>query len=489
MKIYKLIFILFLSFSFQVNAQVKVKPVEFNSSFDDFNSNITKNGKAIFFTSSRSGNGQKIYLVEESIGGWNNVNILKSNINDGKENGAVSITADGQRMYFSSFKHSEESIGRTDIYYAEKVNGEWTNIKNLGNLINSKEWDSQPMISSDGNILFFVSDRPGGFGGTDIYMSFKTAGGWSPAVNAGNTINTQYNEMSPVIGVDNTNFSFSSDRPGGSGGYDIYITKFRNNVFSAASNANSPINSSADEYYYYSMPNSDVAFFTSSRGEGSGGLDIYSAIPNPYGSEAVFLLSGIVKDAQTGSPLGAEIIITDLSSGEQVAELRSDDKTGEYFVVLQQGRTYSITADKTDYLFFSERYEVPRNAKGTSQSKDILLSPISGGNTRLLIFFDFDKSTLQKESIPELERAVAFLRKNSSLKITLEGHTDDVGGEEYNKKLSESRAAAVKDYLVSKQIEAERINTLGYGLSKPLVKEKTDEARAANRRVEMKIRD
>jgi outer membrane protein OmpA-like peptidoglycan-associated protein len=345
------------------------------------------------------------------------------------------------------------------------------------------------MISNDGNILYFVSDRKGGYGGTDIYISVKSGNEWSKAINVGKMINTEFDEMTPVIGVDNSNFTFSSNRPGGYGEFDIYVSRFKDNSYTKPENAGEPINSNADEFYYYSMPNSNEAYFSTSRKGGSGNLDIYKAVPNPYESDAVLLLSGVVKDAKTKKPIGANIIITDLNTGYKVADLRSDDETGEYFVVLQQDKIYSITADKDDYLFFSERYEVPKGDIGNEKSKDILLSPIAGGNTRLLIFFDFDKASLKKESIPELDRVANFLNRNSEVRILLEGHTDDVGALDYNVKLSENRSKAVREYLINKNINADRINTQGFGSKNPLINDKTEEARATNRRVEMKILD
>ena len=394
-----LLFTLLLSLN-SFSQLVQVSPVSFNSKNDHFNSNISNNGKAIFFTSDRTGGKQKVFFTENDNGNWKSPKEVVGDINEGKESGAVALTSDGQFMLFAAFEHESGGFGRTDIYSAEKVNGVWKNVKNLGANVNSDAWDSQPMISNDGTMLFFVSDRSGGFGGTDIYISFKTADGWSKAQNAGRSINTDSDEMTPVIGVDNTNFTFSSNRSGGYGEFDIYVSKYRNNNFDRPVNAGEPINSSADEFYYYAMPNSNIAYFSSSRSGGGGKLDIYKAVPNPYESDAVFLLNGKVKDSKTGEPLGANIIITDLNTGDKVADLKSDDKTGEYYVILQQDRTYSITADRDDYLFFSERYEVPKYDKGSEQTKDIPLSPIVGGYTRLLIFFDFDKATLKKESIP-----------------------------------------------------------------------------------------
>ncbi len=485
----KLIFMIFLLIA-AVNLysqKVEVSPVDFNSKYDDFNSALSNNGNVIYFTSGREGGEQKIFMVEKTSTGWSEPKELNSELNDGKQNGASTLTTDGQFMIFSSFDHGVGSQGRTDLYSAEKKNGKWTNIKNLGKNINSEAWDSQPSLSNDGNTLYFVSDRDGGMGGTDIYVSKKVKGGWSDPVSAGSKINTSSDEMSPVLSPDNKTMTFSSNRPGGVGGFDIYASSIIGGSFGTPKHLDEPINSANDEHYYYIVPNSEVAFFTTDRSGGSGGFDIYSAVPNPVPSDDVFLLSGKVKDIITKENLGADITVSDLKTGKKVAELRSDDETGDYFVTLQRGKVYSITASKKGYVFYSDQYALEAKSKDNQKTKDIYLSPVSNGNTRLLVFFDFDKATLKDESIPELERMVEFLKDNPDINILIEGHTDDVGSDDYNDKLSSSRAKAVKEQMVKDGIDANRIQTKGIGKRKPLIDEKTDDARAQNRRVEMKI--
>lgn len=466
---------------------IEITPLDINSSRDDFNSAITQNSRVIYFTSERKGRQQYIYSTERTGSGWSTPTMLNSEINSGIQIGAVTLTPDGQFMIFSAFDHPKSGQGRTDLYSAKKIDGDWTAVRNLGPMINSDFWDSQPSISSDGNTLYFVSDRPGGYGGTDIYVSRKTRDGWSRPENLGPTVNSSYDEMSPVIGSDNKSLTFSSNKAGGFGGFDIYFTKQSNNTFSNPRNAGEPINSSADEYYYYSLPNSKYAYFSSDRSGGEGALDIYMAFPNPFQSESVVLVSGTVSDALSKFPLGAEITVTDLGSRNKVAEMRSDDKSGLYYVVLQPGKVYSITASKKGYVFYSDRIQIPATEIGHEETKDIQLYPLAQGNTRLLVFFDFDKAILKDESIPELERIIEFLRDNSEVKIQLEGHTDDVGTDDYNEKLSLNRANAVKDYLVSAGIESNRIKTAGYGKRRPLKKDILEESRSLNRRVEMKI--
>jgi outer membrane protein OmpA-like peptidoglycan-associated protein len=481
---YIIIILMIVFGAYALSAQsVNVSPVPFNSAEDDFAPSLTRHGKSIYFTSDRDGK-QKIYVVEKTESGWNMPDEISRDVNNGDQNGSVAITPDGQFMIFAAYENKYGSEGRTDLYSAHKINGKWTEVQNLGQAINSPFWDSQPTLSSDGILLFFVSDRPGGSGGTDIYFSRKTREGWSKAQNAGSSINTSADEIAPVIAYDNKSFYFSSNRSGGFGGFDIYITTFKEGQFSASKLAVEPINSANDDVFYYSVPNSNIAYFSSDRPGGNGGFDIYSAVPNPYPADAVTLVSGTVYDSRTKEPLGSNIIIKDMKTKKIVADLNSDDETGAYFVVLNPGKTYSITSSKSGYLFYSERYEVPLSSKGEEITKDIYLSR---NDTRLLIFFDFNKSTLTEESNAELDNVIEFLNQNSNVRVRFEGHTDDVGSDDYNDKLSANRALEVKKYLTTNGIESNRIEAKGYGKRQPLINEKTDEARAKNRRVEMKI--
>lgn len=482
----KIILILFFTITYLSLAQVvQVIELPINTSYDEFSSQTTRISSEMYISSDRDGK-QKIYLVKRDGESWSVENSIGREVNSGSENGSVALTPDGQYMIFASYEHNVDGFGRTDLYSARKIEGEWTDIQNLGVAINSEYWDSQPSLSSDGKTLYFVSDRPGGKGGTDIYVSNRTREGWSQAVSV-SSLNTDNDEMTPFIAADNSTFTFASNRGGSFGGFDIYFTRLRNGSFSTPSNAGNIINSPQDEYFYVVNPNTDIAYFTSSREGGKGALDIYSAVPNPHPSDDVVFVTGIVKDATDESPLGSEIIITDLASGEETAYLASDDETGEYYVVLQRGKQYSITSESPGYVFYSEKFEIPDKIETKIINKDILLNPIGSGKTRLLIFFDFDKSTLQNQSKPELERVIKFLNRNPELKIELHGHTDDQGATDYNDKLSKDRSNTVKEYLVRGGIENSRINTIGFGESQPLINEKTDSARAKNRRVEMVI--
>ncbi|MCX6140431.1 MAG: OmpA family protein [Candidatus Kapabacteria bacterium] len=463
---------------------VRIDPLDNNTADDDFAPAYTNHGRVIIFTTDVGGDGQRLRSMERTSSGWTGASKLLGDVNDATHSGSGTLTPDGQFIIFASFENDVDGLGRTDLYSARKVDGRWVDVKNLGASINSASYDAHPSITSDGRTLYFVSDRPGGNGETDIYFSVSDGAVWStPKVLAG--INTASSEMSPIIGSDGRTLFFSSNRPGGAGGFDVYVAKVSGSSATDVRRIGDPINTSADEMFYSALPNSDQALF--SRTTAAGTYDNFVAVPNPFPTEPVTLVEGIVSDVNTQVPLGSNITVTDLATGKKVASMRSDDQTGQYYVTLTPGRVYSITASAPNYVFHSERYEIPPGAKGKTIKKDIKLSPLADGNAQLLVFFDYDKSELKSESFPELERIIELLRENPKVHLRFDGHTDDQGSDEYNDRLSQKRAEAVRDYIVAGGVVASRMEAKGFGKRQPMVQGVSDEARASNRRVEMKV--
>ena len=465
--------------------EVVVTPFAYNTSGDDFAPAIAQNGLQLFFTS-ENGKTQTIRFCQNRNGEWESPKDIEQEITTAKQAGSATLTPDGQYMIFAAFKHSLDGFGRTDLYSARKVKGKWTEVMNLGSGVNSEYWDSQPSLSSDGSTLYFASDRRGGEGGTDVYVSKRQGMSWGRAELLSG-VNSSDDDMTPCIAPDNSTLYITSNRGGGLGGFDIYTTRLSGKNFGKPVNIGAPINSSADEYYYVALPNSSTAYFSSDRNGGRGALDIYKAEPNPEMPGAVVTMKGIVRDASNNKLLGADIVLTDLKTRQKVSVLRSDDETGEYYVTLSAGRTYSITATRPDYVFYSDRIDVPAEEKGRDIVNDIYLTPVGAGETRLLVFFDTDKADLKDESLPELDRTAEFLKSNPDIKVSIEGHTDDVGEDNYNMQLSQRRAESVKSYLVNQGIERKRVASSGYGKTRPKKQGTTEEIRAMNRRVEMKI--
>jgi outer membrane protein OmpA-like peptidoglycan-associated protein len=471
--------------------EVQVVPLEINTNDDDFAPVALMGERAIAFTTSREGD-QRIYMASRGTAGWSAPVSAGDALTHAEEIGTTALTPDGNYMIFAAFewdatRPDETGYGRTDLYSAEKVGGQWTNIRNLGAVINSSGWDSQPSLSSDGRMLFFASDRPGGMGGTDIYVSIRSASGWGAPTSLGQPVNTPADDMAPTIAPDGRRLFFSSEGHGGAGGFDLFNVSnpdARGRGWSSIENLGTPINSAADEYFYVSIPNSKNAYFSTSR---SGNLDIYTAYPNPFPPEALVTVSGVVTETGTGIKLAANITVTDLASGEVVATFRTDSDNGEYFVVLKKGGRYSITAEAPDHIFYSDEYAVPPNTEGKDLKKDIDLFRTTGGTTRLLVFFDYNKTELKTESKPDLNRAIEFLKANPNVRIEIAGHTDDKGDDAYNKRLSQTRAESVRSYFMNGGIDASRLTATGYGEEQPVADNGTEEGRARNRRVELRV--
>lgn len=478
--------------------EIEVTPISINSASDDFAPAIVRGGRLMIFTSARStpnsGRGdQRMFEAVSSDGRtFNDVAELAESVARGEHVGSASLTPDGNFMIFAAYRWepadaSQSGYGRTDLYSAVRGGGGWTDVTNLGQVVNSDAWDSHPTLSTDGRLLFFASDREGGYGGTDLYVSRLGESGWSAPVNLGPSINTPADELAPSIAPDGRSLFFASNGYGGVGGFDLFIATGGNQMgmnWGSVENMGTPINSIGDEYFWVSIPNSTDGFFSSDRG---GDQDVYLAVPNPFPPEALVTVSGSVRDAASRRAIAAYIAVTDLTTGEVVANYRTDDRTGEYFVLLPRGRRYSITAESPGYIFYSDEYFVPTNAAAEDLSKDILLQPTSGGTTRLLVFFDYNKAELKSESMPDLRRAVRFLRNNPTVDVEIAGHTDSVGNDGYNQELSQRRANAVRSFFVENGVSASRLKAVGYGERQPAADNGTEEGRARNRRVELRV--
>lgn len=455
-----------------------------NSSDHDFAPLILGNGRVIFFTSTREGD-QNLYSSASTPDGWGTPTNVGNIINTGGEDGGCSITPDGHWMIFTACDR-EDGHGDCDLYIAEYAGGLWRNARNLGPSINAMEWDSQPSISVDGLTLYFVSERPGGYGGTDIWMTTRSYGGeWGPPMNLGPTVNTAGDDMSPFIAADNSTLYFASNGHPGMGGYDIYKTTRSQNSWSAPDNLGTPINSAYDDYFYSLQLGTDNVFFASDRPGGNGDLDLFVGVPNPLPPSAVTTVVGMVSDSKNRTPVGASLTVRDITSNSIISSFRSDDVDGNYVVVLQPGKKYVITAEAEGYLFYSDRFDVPANSPNNTVRKDITMTR---DIVRLLVYFEFDKSVLQPESYVDLDRAVEWMNANPNMRVELAGHTDNVGSRDYNKKLSTDRARSVMNYLVAKGIPSSRLTAVGYGMESPIATNETEEGRAQNRRVEFRVK-
>jgi outer membrane protein OmpA-like peptidoglycan-associated protein len=473
-----------------------------NSSYADYSPVLSADQNTIFFTSRRGSNDDQkdeegnymedIYTASKTETGWSKAIAVGSPINTDGHEATVGLSPDGQTILIY-----KDDLGDGNIYSTSLNGYVWSTPVKLNENINSTHWEPCASISADGTILYFVSNRPDGFGGRDLYTSKRTPKGeWAKAVNMGAAINTPYEEDSPFIHPDGVTLSFSSNGQQTMGGFDIFTsTLSKDKTWSAPENVGYPINTPDDDLYYVISPNGLKSYFSSFRKGGIGEKDNYMATFLERKETPLTLLKGMVIDELGKGVHDVEIIVTDNETEEIVGIYNTNNKSGQYLFILTPGKNYNITYQAEGHLFYSENMEIPLNTNYYEIKRAIILDPIVVGAKITLknIFFDFDKATLRTISNVEIKNLVSIMNKYPAIKVEISGHTDNKGNAMYNKKLSEARAQAVVARLTASGINANRMKAKGYGETKPAASnEKADgsddaDARQLNRRVEFKI--
>ena len=471
-----------------------------NSPSDDFGVAMPLDSSLLFFTSNRKGavGEHSIYWSRQSgDGSWSRP-VVAPAINNPQSNGMPSIAPGGQILFFAG---CDFGFGDCDLYrvtsglrgaVADETTP-WVIPRNLGSVVNSIYWESQPSISADGSLLAFSSNRPGGFGGRDIWIALRQQdGSWGAPLNAGETVNTVFDEVTPWIAPDIRTLYFSSNGHPGIDGFDIYSVGLDRRsgieVTSDAENLGEPINSKGQDIAFSLSADGSQAFLASNRSGGMGGYDIYRLSAPPYNVEPLAYVSGSVTDIE-GRPLIADVEVVNLGNGNVVGRCRTDPETGAYRLVLPRGVRYAVTAQAPSYLYNTRMLQVPPTITTNAEYRVVHQLQGLDGALRLLVFFAPNSSILQRESSVDLDRAVSFMRSNPDLAVEIAGHTDATGTPERNAELSLERATAVKAYIVGNRIPSDRIVVRGYGETRPLASNDTEEGRAKNRRVELRIRN
>ncbi len=406
--------------------------------------------------------------------------------------GTINFSTDGQTMFFTGC-YWPIGYGGCDIYVSKGAGSTWLLPSNIGRTINTGTWESQPVISSDSKRLFFASKRPGGKGGSDIWMSIKLKNNnWSPPINLGDSINTSKDEMAPFLHADGNTLFFASTGHPGLGGYDLFVSRSDElGRWSKAENIGFPTNSKYNEINIFSSIDGSRSWISSDREGGYGSYDIYDFenydIIQP---KKLMYVEGLVVDKETGKPLKSKIEITNLSTAELINTTFSDSISGNFLIVLFPGIDYAFNITKTGYLFHSENINLKDTINNESVKKQFELSPFKSGSQFVMnnIFFEFNKHTLLPSSYVELEKLISSINENPSYNIEIIGHTDNIGSQSYNLDLSEKRAKAVGEYLVRKGISESRLTYKAKGSSEPLATNDTEEGRTQNRRTEVRVR-
>jgi OOP family OmpA-OmpF porin len=456
---------------------------------------LTADEQEIIFTR-RLGTGQEddedlVVASRKSNGEWGAPVSISKNINSQFNEGTCTISADGRQLIFTSCI-GRKGYGNCDLFESRRIGEEWTVPVNMGAQINSAGWESQPSLSADGRVIYFVSDRRGGLGNRDLYFSYQLDDGkWTKAENLGPSINTPYDEISPFIHANGKTLYFASTGRPGFGGYDIFKTEKENSQWSEPSNFGSPVNNHEDQFSLFITADGEHGYYSHEEGFQQNATKIYQ-ISVPEELRPKFksnVVKGVVRDRLTRKPLKSRVELYDIQKNELVSVVNSDSITGAYLMVLTQGSDYGLYVSAKDYLFKSLNFNYENEAVSRPVVIDMELDKVSTGATAVLnnIFFDTDKYDLKERSVTELDKVVRFLSDNPAVKVEIGGHTDNVGTAAYNLQLSQKRAQSVADYLIKKGLDAKRIKQIGYGSQKPIKPNDSDSNRQANRRIEFKI--
>ncbi|MBE9469385.1 MAG: OmpA family protein [Bacteroidetes bacterium] len=488
----------------QMKNPVKFNPVDLgpniNSIYDDYWPALTVDGKTLITTvlipkeeaykTQYDSTQEDFYVSYLKNKKWTKAVKLSSIINTPFNEGALSISSDGGYCFFTACGRSN-GYGLCDIYMAKNENGKWTRPVNVGRPVNSKYSEKQPSISSDGKTLYFSSNRPGGKGSMDLWVSTYENARWSEPKNLGDSINTFNSEISPFIHHDNQTLYFASNGHLGMGGYDMFLSR-KNSVenWSRPENLGYPINTFGEEFGMIINSDANRALFSSDRKKTTG-RDIYEfTLPEKIKPVSVNYVNGFVYDAKTNIKLEAKIELVDIETNKIITKKTSDKTSGKYLVCLPTNKNYALEVDKKGYLFFSENFSLKNNNDSLNPYLiNIPLYPINIGEKIILknIFFTLNSFELKKESYFELSKIIQLMNNNPDMKAEIAGHTDSIGTNEYNIELSQNRAKSVYNYLIQNSNLKSRLSYKGYGSSMPIATNNTILGRSKNRRTEFII--
>ena len=496
-----------------VNIKVEGVSGNINTEYQEYVPVINADQTEMFFTSRRPTTvGGEIdpslgdyfediyYSSREEDGDWEKAVNLGLPVNSDRHDATVGLSVDGNKLFI--YRDNERGIG--NIYMTERKGKTWTEPQELPSPINSKNQETSACFDPTGKIIYFVSNRPGGEGGKDIYKAvMNDQGEWGDAENLGPIINTQYDEDAIFMHADGKTLYFSSKGHNTMGGYDIFKSTLEKGSWSKPENVGYPLNSPDDDVCIVVTANGETGYYTSDKIQGKGKRDIYSVIFYDAIKEnnrpKLTLYKGVVKDAKTGAPIAATIEVYDNENDKLIATYESNSATGKYMVSLPSGHDYGINVTAKGYLFYSENFLLPETKVYEEVKKDIELDKLEVGKKVVLnnIFYDYNESSLRPSSYNELGKVIKLLNNNPNLRLELSAHTDSRGSDSYNERLSQKRAQSCVDYLIGKGIDKSRLIAKGYGEKKPIVTEaeidkmprevQKEEAHQKNRRTEFKI--
>jgi outer membrane protein OmpA-like peptidoglycan-associated protein len=433
---------------------------------------------------------EDFYTSSMGVDGFSAAIPLSDTLNFAAKKGSMSLSADLQTLYYAA-DYAEQGYGRYDIYKVQRSPWGWSKPKNLGQRINSDFWDSAPSIAPDGNSIYFASNRPEGYGGIDIYVSFKNEKGyWEEAINLGPTINTKGDDQTPFIHADNQSLYFSSNGRVGFGGSDIYVSRKKiDGNWTTPVNLGYPINTYDNEGSIAVASNGATAYIASDRSDTRGELDIYKiTLAENTRAFKTWYIKGQIIDAKTKKSLAAELQIVDPASGYPMMEMQIDSM-GQFLLALPYFDSLGLKINSPGHDYLSSILPIDSVKLMAGKTFDFALTPIEKLFTKTFnqVYFETNAAILQAISSVELDALVVYLKNTLNAQILIEGHTDNTGTAAQNNLLSLQRANAIGDYLQQKGIAANRIQRKGLGATMPIADNNTAAGRAKNRRTSFTI--
>ncbi len=471
----------------------KAKPLgaPINSRAGEYAPTISADGQFMIFESDRDEKyNWKLYVTHRTDSGWSPPVRLDS-VNSKEWDGAPFLTYDQNYLYLSSERAG--GFGDIDIWISQRLGENWTKPKNIGAPINTKGYDGFASLSSDGKVLYFKRDAPekakcDSKYHFDLFYSTLKDGKWQEPKKLPPPINSEYCEGSHIILPDGRTLIFSSNRPGGFGGHDLYKSEKKvDGSWTEPVNLGSFINTEADESIVSVPASGDIMYFTSGD---EYTPDIYVVpIPMQYQYKPVITVTGTIRDAVTNYPLVAQITIIDAETGRDSTIVESNKTDGKYIVILNQGKLYDVSVKSNNHTFHSTQFDLRKPGDYSVNKQEIQLEPMKVGTKFKLnnLYFKFGSDSILTESKYELQRAIELIKENTRIVIEISAHTDSIGSDHFNQKLSSQRAKRILKLLAKNGVDARRLTAMGYGRKYPVAPNATEDGRKQNRRVEFKI--
>lgn len=453
------------------------------------------------------GNKQPLQLKNKTViivddGKWISPVVLKGKINGVYHEGPATFNKSQDVVYFTRSNYSSkrrlqrdaDNISNLKIFEASMINGNWEKLQGMP--FNSDDYScGHPTLSEDGKTLYFISDMPGGYGGTDVYKTNKTADGkWSAPINLGEVVNTPGNEMFPYIHGNDTLY-FASEAHHSLGGLDVFMTYHASEDWHEPVNLNYPLNSSKDDFGFYLNNEDHRSGYVSSNRE-----NMHDAVYTFHINDPTLTLKGVVTVKGTGEIIKNARIQVEVPVDKTTADLFTDEN-GRYFTPLTIEKEYKLMASKQNFLSMSDHVSTKNQKISKEYIRDFELEALVIQKPIIIpnIYYDFDKWNIRPDAAIELDKMVTLLNDNPKIRIEMGSHTDCRGTHKYNDVLSMKRARSTVEYLISKGIEKKRLEYKGYGETKLLNdcgcepdnvgpgKDCTSEQHQQNRRTEFKV--